>query len=313
MKPTQKKFGIVIHGGAGGIKRENNSPEEEQAYLKALENSIDAAYLILEQEGSSIDAVTEAVKILEDCPLYNAGCGAVMNALGKHELDASIMDGATGKSGGVGIVTTIKNPILAARKVMEESPHTLLAADGAEGFAKQYSLEEVNNEYFTTELRKQQYLKAKKKNKILLDHETDSSKGSVGTVGAVALDQNGNVAAATSTGGLTNKFPGRIGDTAVIGAGTYASNKTAAISCTGTGDTFLAISASKTVSDLMQYKNLNLKDAAKYTLIEIKKKNGIGGIIGITKDCEIVEAFITEGMFRGHHLSNGRKKVLMYK
>jgi beta-aspartyl-peptidase (threonine type) len=305
-------FGIVIHGGGGAIKFKDYPKDEEEKQIKDLNLALEKGYKILEKGGSSLDACTEAVLFLEDSPYYNAGKGAVLNSEAEHELDASIMCGSSKACGAVGVVKTIKNPILAARMVMEKSPHNFIAALGAEKFAKENGIEIVKNSYFKTEKRYQQYLKAKEQDVIILDHD-DNQTGSIGTVGAVALDKNKNVAAATSTGGLTHKHPGRIGDTGVIGAGTYADNNTAALSCTGTGDVFLAVSAAKTISDLIEYKGLSLYEACKIVLENIKNNNGLGGVIGITQKADIIELFNTEGMFRGHYLSNGQKKVRVYK
>lgn len=312
MDSNKAPFGLVVHGGAGGVLRKNYSESEQKTHLDVLEQAVNAGYGVLSKGHSSLDAAIAAVRVLEDSPLYNAGKGAVYNAAGEHELDASVMDGQTKSCGGVGAVKTVKSPILLARKVMEDSPHTLMAAAGAEQYAQDCGLDMVENSYFNTDKRYQQYVLAKKHNVITLDHIDDDSHGSKGTVGAVALDQSGNIAAATSTGGLTHKMVGRIGDSAVIGAGTYADNDTAALSCTGTGDVFLAVSATKMVSDMMAYKGLSLHDAVAAVLNEIKLRGGDGGMIGITKDAEIIESFNTTGMFRGHRLSNGQKSILMF-
>jgi beta-aspartyl-peptidase (threonine type) len=318
MSNIKKTYGIVVHGGAGGVIRNNYTQAEEKAQLDVLEQAIDAGYAILERGGNSKDAAIAAIKIFEDSPLYNAGKGSVFNADGKHELDASFMDGASLKGGGVGIVKTIKNPVLVARKVMEDCPHTLLAAEGAERYAKEHGFDMVENEYFSTKKRYEQYLQAKKKDDITLDHgdsidcSQDDEMGSMGTVGAVVLDKNGNLVAATSTGGLTHKHPGRLGDSAVIGAGTYADNDTAAISCTGTGDIFLSIAAAKTMSDYLEDNNLCLSKAANAILEEVTQRGGRGGLIAITAKGESIEAFTTEGMFRAHRLSNGEKNIAMY-
>src|SRR5437868_121359 len=255
-----KKFGLVIHGGAGTIERSNMTPEKEREYRAGLERALAAGYEILKRGGSSLDAVEAAVRVLEDDPRFNAGRGSVFTSAGTNEMDAAIMDGRTLKAGAVGSLKHIKNPISLARLVMEKSPHLMLDCAGAEAFAKANGIELVDQKYFFTQDRWEALRKIKAAEKHRASGEgtsfliTDQDRH--GTVGAVALDKNGNLAAATSTGGTTNKMPGRIGDTPVIGAGTYANNQTCAVSCTGDGEYFIRAGAAHEVSALMKYRSM---------------------------------------------------------
>lgn len=305
-KNKEQKVAIVIHGGAGTILKKNMSPELEAEYNLVLEKAVREGYAILKNGGTSIDAVEKTINILEDSPLFNAGKGAVFTNQGKNELDASIMDGKTLKAGAVAGVTTVKNPIDLARAVMEKSEHVMLAREGAEYFASQHGIEIVDPSYFYVESRYKSLLKAKEKEKIELDHDSKASfydatikDSKFGTVGCVALDKDGNIAAGTSTGGMTNKKWGRIGDSPVIGAGTYANNKTCGVSATGWGEFFIRNVVAYDISALMEYKNLSLKDAANEV---IQKKltalGGDGGIIAIDKEGNIVMEFNTAGMYR---------------
>src|SRR5687768_8969934 len=270
---------IVIHGGAGTILKSQMTDEREKEYINALTEALRSGYSILKNGGSSLDAVESTVRMLEDNPLFNAGKGAVFTNEGKNELDASIMNGKTLSAGAVAGVTTIKNPISGARAVMEKSSHVMMAGKGAEQFAAQAGLEIVDPSYFRTEsrweslqrIKKEDSLKTEmdhsdKKQKALLNHTNHDSK--FGTVGAVALDINGNLAAATSTGGMTNKKFGRIGDSPIIGAGTYADNNTCAISCTGWGEYFIRLVIAKTVSDMMEYGKMSLQKAAEEVIMK---------------------------------------------
>ena len=322
---SNKKFTLVIHGGAGTILKKNMTPEKEQAYQLALNNALQAGYAILNKGGTALDAVEAAVRLMEDSPLFNAGKGAVFTNEGKNELDASIMDGKNLGAGAVASVTTIRNPITAARAVMEKSQHVMMVGSGAEKFAQQQGLVLVDPSYFYTEERWQGLLKvrAQDPDSVALDHGNKSTSmlkqpgnrdDKYGTVGAVALDQHGNLAAATSTGGMTNKKFGRIGDAPIIGAGTYANNATCAVSCTGWGEFFIRLSVAKTVSDLMEYKGLSVQ-AATNELIQKKVPalGGDGGLIAVDKSGNVAMPFNTEGMYRGYIKQDGKAVVQIYK
>ncbi len=322
---SSKKFTLVIHGGAGTILKKNMTPEKEQAYQLALNNALQAGYTILTKGGTALDAVEAAVRLMEDSPLFNAGKGAVFTNEGKNELDASIMDGKNLGAGAVASVTTIRNPITAARAVMEKSQHVMMVGSGAEKFAQQQGLELVDPSYFYTEERWQGLLKvrAQDPDSVALDHGNKSTSmlkqpgnrdDKYGTVGAVALDQHGNLAAATSTGGMTNKKFGRIGDAPIIGAGTYANNATCAVSCTGWGEFFIRLSVAKTVSDLIEYKGLSVQ-AATNDLIhkKVPALGGDGGLIAVDKSGNVAMPFNTEGMYRGYIKQDGKAVVQIYK
>ena len=312
-----KKIGLAIHGGAGTIERSNMNPEKERAYRHGLEQALRAGYEILKHGGSSLDATEAAVRVLEDDPHFNAGRGSVFTSAGTNEMDASIMDGRTLKAGAVGCVQHIKNPIGLARLVMEKSPHVMLDCAGAEAFARANGIELVEQKYFYTKERWEalQKIKAAEKTKASGDGIsfliTDQDRH--GTVGAVALDKDGNLAAATSTGGMTNKMPGRIGDTPVIGAGTYANNETCAVSCTGDGEYFIRAAAAHEVSALMQYGGMKLQEAAQRALDTVKKLGGSGGLIAIDKKGEITLPFNTNGMYRGYADHDGKFVVEIYR
>ncbi len=315
---TEKHFAIVIHGGAGTIKKENMTAEQEKAYTEKLQEAINTGYAILENGGSSLEAVQKTINIMEDSPLFNAGKGAVFNSNGKNELDASIMDGKSLNSGAVAGVQQIKNPINAARIVMDSTRHVMLSGKGAEDFAKQYGITFVDDRYFFTEKRMQQLQKAQGKNKVQLDHANIENDELVddhkyGTVGAVAIDKNGNIAAATSTGGMTNKKYGRIGDSPIIGAGTYANNKTCGVSATGTGEYFIRTVAAHETSSLMLYKNLSLKASLDNVVQQIGDLGGDGGMVALDKDANIAWSFNTEGMYRGYKKSNGENVLKFYE
>jgi beta-aspartyl-peptidase (threonine type) len=305
-----QSFGIAIHGGAGAIHRSSMSPELQQRYEGALQEAVDTGYKILEAGGSGLEAVEAAVVVLEDFPLFNAGKGSVFNHIGKHEMDASIMYGKTREAGAAGAVSGVKNPIKLAKQIMLQSEHVMLFGMGAEEFARRQGLEFAPEEYFYEETRYQQWQEALKEDKILLDH-TDRK---FGTVGAVALDKHGNLSAATSTGGMTNKRFGRVGDSPIIGAGTYANNKTCAISCTGHGELFIRAVVAHDISCLMEYKGLSLTEACNEVvhnkLIAI---NGEGGLVAIDKDGNIEMPFNSEGMYRAFRHSNDTATVKIYK
>lgn len=316
---------LVIHGGAGTILRRNMTPEKEKAYTEGLQQALAAGYAILEKGGSALDAVEAAVRVMEDNPLFNAGKGAVFTNAGTNELDASIMDGKSLAAGSVAGVTTIRNPITAARAVMEHSPHVLLVGRGAEQFAAEQGLQIVDPSYFYTEERWQGLQRIKKEDsaKTELDHggrksgaglkQPENRDSKYGTVGAVALDMAGNLAAATSTGGMTNKRYGRVGDAPIIGAGTYASNASCAISCTGWGEFFIRLVMAKSVSDRMEYGGWSLDRAAGEMIHKaLPALGGDGGLIGVDKDGNIVMPFCTEGMYRGY-VKEGKTEVRIFK
>jgi len=305
-------FSIAIHGGAGTLVKGMMTPEKEFAYKQALQKALDTGYTVLENGGKAIGAVEAAVKALEDSHLFNAGKGAVFTADETHEMDASIMDGKTLDAGAVTLISGIKNPISLAKDVMEKSEHVFLAGEGAMQFAKVngYSLE--NAEYFYDELRHQQWLDIKDTDNFQLDHSAKKDS-KFGTVGAVACDKNGNIAAATSTGGMTNKRYGRVGDSPMIGAGNYANNKTCAVSCTGSGEFFIRGVVAYDVSCLMEYKGLTLTEASEEVINKrILEIGGDGGLIAVDAQGNIAMPFNTEGMYRGVKTSEGMDVVLIY-
>jgi beta-aspartyl-peptidase (threonine type) len=298
-----QKYGLAIHGGAGTILKKNMPPEKEAAYIEKLNEALSAGYKILEVGGTSLDAVNAAINIMEDSPLFNAGKGAVLTEKGEAELDASIMEGKSLMAGSVAGVKHIKNPINLARLVMEKSPHVMMIGDGAEEFAKQNNYELVDNKYFITEERWLQYLKIK---------EAQDKKH--GTVGCVALDKNGNLAAGTSTGGMMMKKFGRVGDAPIIGAGTYANNNTCAVSATGHGEYFIRLGVAKDISSLMEYKNYSLDQAASEVIYtKLTKLGGTGGVIAIDKNGNVAMPFNTEGMLRGYIINGSAPIVKIYK
>ena len=304
-KELRTNYALVIHGGAGNITPENLPADIAAEYEKVLNQVLKVGDSILLNGGTSIDAVETCVRMMEDSPLFNAGKGAVFNAEGKNELDAAIMDGNTGLAGAVAGVTSIRNPISAARAVMEKSNHVILSGKGAEIFAAEQGLEIVSPEYFFTQSRWNAYLKAKAFNDSI--GEIDKKHG---TVGCVALDRHGNLAAATSTGGMTYKKYGRIGDTPVIGAGTYADNKTCAVSATGHGEFFMRNMVAYDIAAIMKYKGLSVTEAAEVVVMhKLKKQGGTGGIIAVDKKGNIAMPFNTKGMFRGYVKAGGERMV----
>jgi beta-aspartyl-peptidase (threonine type) len=305
--PTKPRFAIAIHGGAGTILKSSMTPEQEAQYRMKLAEAVDIGYAILEKGGTSLDAVEAVVQRLEDDSLFNAGKGSVFNSEGKVELDASIMDGNTLKAGAVAGVHHVKNPIRLARTVMEKSEHVFFIGDGAEKFAQEHGLELVDESYFFTEARWQSLQKAKAK-------ESLTEKEKHGTVGAVALDQHGNLAAATSTGGMTNKKFGRIGDSPIIGAGTYADNETCAISATGHGEYFIRAVVAHDIASLIRYKRLSIQAAAEEVVMnKLAKLGGTGGIIAIDRNANIAMPFNTDGMYRAYKVQGGKTFVAIYK
>lgn len=314
MKSTSPVPVIAIHGGAGTISRASVSSEQEAAYHAALRDVLQAAQQLLAAGGSALDAVSLAVDLLEDCPLFNAGHGAVFTHDETHELDAAVMDGATLRAGAVACVSRVRRPLRAARAVMERSEHVLLVGSGAEAFAQACGLELVDPAYFSTEARRAQLQRARSSDATLLDHDAAAlafrhpaagvpplDEGSkLGTVGAVALDAHGNLAAATSTGGMTNKRPGRVGDTPLIGAGTYADNRTAAVSCTGSGEMFMRVVAAYDVCARMAYAGQSLAVAAQEVVMQVLPAiGGRGGLIAVDALGNLSLPFNTEGMYRG--------------
>lgn len=309
---TNKPFGIVIHGGAGTIKQ--SDPKLEAKIINDLEAIVNNAKSALENGASAIDVVETAVRALEDNPFFNAGKGAVYTNQGEHELDASIMDGQTLQSGAICGVRYSPNPITLARAVMEQSEHVFLGGLGAEAFAREKGLPEVGCDYFDTETRYQQYLVAKENNQFALESSEDAKDNKFGTVGAVALDMNGHLAAATSTGGITNKLYGRIGDSPVIGAGTYANDATCAVSATGYGEAFIRKVVAHDIHARMLYSGVSLAQAADAVVMqELPKINGDGGIIAIDKDGNITMPFNTKGMYRAFATANSAAKAFIFK
>lgn len=292
---------LVIHGGAGDITRDQLHGDLAAQYYDALHAALIIGYRILDSGGSSLDAVEAVVMYMEDCPLFNAGRGAVFTSEGKHELDASVMDGSTGMAGAVAGVTTVKHPVSAARAVMEKSEHVMLAGRGADLFAAEQGLEIVDPSWFFTQERYEGWKRAKEKiNKK-------------GTVGAVALDKKGNLAAATSTGGMSMKRYGRVGDAPVIGAGTFASNATCGVSCTGHGEYFIRNAVAHDLSARMAYQRTSLRDAAHQIVqIKLKQQGGTGGLIAIDKRGNYVMEFNTKGMFRGVLLPGGEIHAMIF-
>jgi beta-aspartyl-peptidase (threonine type) len=302
---------IVIHGGAGTISRDAMTPEKEKNYRDALRTAIDKGYDVLANGGSSTNAVIEVITFLEDSPLFNAGKGSVFTHEGTNEMDASIMDGKTLMAGAVAAVTNIRNPIRAAHAVMTKSEHVFLSGKGAEEFARDQGLEIVDPTYFFDSTRYEQWQKALLKNKAYISEDLMDEK--FGTVGCVALDAQGNIAAGTSTGGMTNKKFGRIGDSPIIGAGTYADNQTCGISSTGHGEFFIRLAVAHNISAIIENTDATLEEAANKMIHEkLTALGGTGGVIGLTKRGEIVMTFNTEGMFRGFRRVGEEAQVFIY-
>lgn len=308
-----QKTAIAIHGGAGTLLKGQMTAEKENQYRAALQNALYAGYKLLEDGATAIDAVEEAVKILEDSPLFNAGKGSVFTAEGTHEMDAAIMDGKTLNAGAVSLITGIKNPISLARDVMDKSDHVFLAGEGAMRFAQSLDYKTETEDYFYDDLRHNQWLEIKDTDNFQLDH-SNQKDSKFGTVGAVACDKEGNIAAATSTGGMTNKRFGRIGDSPVLGAGNYANNKTCAVSCTGSGEYFIRGVVAYDVACLMEHKEYSLEHASNevinHRLLEI---GGDGGLIAVDTAGNISLPFNTDGMYRGFKTSDGVEEIAIYK
>jgi len=308
-----KRYSMVIHGGAGTLVKGLMTAELELKYKTALHSALEVGYTLLANGGTALDAVALSVNLLENSPLFNAGKGSVFTNDGTHEMDAAIMDGKELQAGAVSLITGIKNPISLARDVMEKSDHVFLAGEGAMRFAKQQNYVLENPNYFYDEVRYRQWQGIKDSDTFQLDHSV-KQEGKFGTVGAVACDQNGNLAAATSTGGMTNKKWGRVGDSPMIGAGTYANNKTCAVSCTGSGEFFIRGVVAYDVSCLMEYKGLSLKQAADEVIMNrVLKIGGDGGLIAVDAQGNIALPFNTEGMYRAYKTSVGMEEVAIYK
>ncbi len=307
------RFSIAIHGGAGTLVKGLMTSELEVNYKKALDVALEAGYEVLKQGGRSLDAVEVAVKHLEDTPLFNAGKGSVFTAEGTHEMDAAIMDGKELQAGAVSLITGIRNPVALARDVMEKSDHVFLAGEGAMRFAKSNGYSFEKDEYFYDEVRYRQWQGIKDSDKFQLDHSV-KKEGKFGTVGAVACDTHGNLAAATSTGGMTNKKWGRVGDSPMIGIGNYANNKTCAVSCTGSGEFFIRGVVAYDVSCLVEYKGLSLEEATSEVIHKrILEIGGDGGLIAVDSKGNISMPFNTEGMYRASKNSEGIKEIAIYK
>ncbi|CAN7256182.1 isoaspartyl peptidase/L-asparaginase [Trinickia sp. LjRoot230] len=326
---------LAIHGGAGAMARAHATAEMRETYEAALARTLRDAGRLLEQGASALDAVTEAVRLLEECPLFNAGHGAVFTSVGTHELDASIMDGRTLNAGAVANLRTVRNPVLAARAVMERSQHVLFVAEGAEAFAREQGLECVAPSFFSTPLRREQLERVRQADAqhTALDHDAGSACAAplsfarapqggapldedrkLGTVGAVALDAHGNLAAATSTGGMTNKQPGRVGDTPIIGAGCYADNRTCAISTTGSGEMFIRMVVAHDIAARMEYAGASLEEASHYVVHEkLPRIDGRGGLVAVDAHGNITMPFNTEGMYRGFIRTGQPPVVAIYR
>ncbi len=315
---TQKQFSmntfsIAIHGGAGTLVKGMMTTELESQYKAALKLALNKGFEVLETGGTAVDAVEEATKYLEDSHLFNAGKGSVFTADETHEMDASIMDGKTLNAGAVSLITGIKNPIVLAKDVMEKSEHVFLAGKGAMEFAKLHNYKVENPEYFYDEFRHNQWLEIKDTDSFQLDHSVKKDS-KFGTVGAVACDKEGNIAAATSTGGMTNKRYGRVGDSPMIGAGNYANNSTCAVSCTGSGEFFIRGVVAYDVACLMEHKGLSLHEASDEVINNrILEINGDGGLIAVDAKGNIAMPFNTEGMYRACKSSSGLEEIAIYK
>ena len=328
-QPQEHKWAIELHGGAGVIERKAMNPKTEAAYRAGLEQALQAGADVLSKGGTSLDAVEAAIRLMEDDPLFNAGRGAVFTAEGKNELDAAIMDGATLKAGAVAGVTRTRHPISLARAVMEKSPHVMLIGAGADAFAKQVGLEQVDPSFFFTERRWEGLVRQlEKEGKPIPPRPAGAPPAPAeparpieppqahkfGTVGVVALDRNGNIAAGTSTGGIQGKQWGRVGDSPIIGAGTYASNASCAVSATGTGEYFIRLTVARDICALVQYKNMPLQAAADEVVQQrLTAMHGDGGVIAIAPDGQMAWSFNTPGMYRARLVEGGEPHVAVFK
>lgn len=321
------ELALALHGGAGTIARASMTPEQEQAYRAALQAATEVGYAVLKAGGPALDAVEMAVRSLEDCPLFNAGKGAVFTHNGHHEMDAAIMDGRNRAAGAVAGVRTVQNPIRAARLVMEHTEHVLLAWPGADELAREHGLPVQPAEYFFTQHRYNQLQDALREGRVRLDHSEATEPGAaasgvaypedpkkkMGTVGAVARDVHGNLAAATSTGGMTNKRYSRIGDSPIIGSGTFADNSTCAISCTGHGEFFLRAVVAHDIACLMEYRGLSLAEACRVVVHDkLAPVGGEGGLVAVDASGHVALPFNSEGMYRASLTSNSPLYIGIY-
>ncbi|MBS1644916.1 MAG: isoaspartyl peptidase/L-asparaginase [Bacteroidetes bacterium] len=307
---SHSTIALALHGGAGTILRETMTPELQAQYQLGLQTALDAGYAILEAGGSAIDAVAATVSSLEDCPLFNAGRGSVFNHIGEHEMDAAIMAGNNLACGAVAGIQGVRNPVQLARAVMEETEHVLLIGQGAQTFAQTQDFPLQPASYFFTQQRFDQWQQALQEGRVQLDH----TEKKFGTVGAVALDIRGDLAAATSTGGMTNKQFGRVGDSPIIGAGTWAANDTCAISCTGHGELFIKAAVAHDIHCLMSYKGLSLQEASDLVVLEkLVKIGGEGGLVAVDAQGNISMPFNSDGMYRACKSSGREAQVLIYK
>ncbi len=304
---TPKKYVLVLHGGAGVMSEKSMTPAIQKEYLLVLNHALQTGDSVLASGGTSMDAVGKTIMVMEDSPLFNAGKGAVFTHEGTVELDASVMDGKTLAAGAVAGIKDIKNPILLARAVMEKSEHVLLTGSGASQFALEQGFKPVPNSYFYTDKRRQQLEELLKKERIAGINDKH------GTVGCVALDTFGNIAAGTSTGGMSNKKYGRVGDSPIIGAGTYANNNTGGFSCTGHGEYYIRLGFSRDISALMEYKQMDVQKACQAEIEKLTKLGGTGGVIGLDQSGNVAMEFNTSGMFRGFIKSTGEKYVAIFK
>lgn len=313
----ENKIGLVVHGGAGTMERGKMTAEKEREYRAGIESALRAGWEVLQHGGSSLDATEAAIRAFEDNPLFNAGKGSVFTIAGTNEMDAAIMDGKTLKAGAVACIQHVKNPIGLARLVMERSPHVLMSGGGAEDFAKQHGIELVDAKYFFTQDRWDALQKLKAAEKSGTGNGDKrfylSDQDLHGTVGAVALDRNGNLAAATSTGGKTGKLSGRIGDTPIIGGGTYANNATCAVSGTGDGEFFIMATVAHDLSALMEYSHKSVEEAGMAVINKVGKLGGTGGLIAIDRNGAIALPFNTSGMYRGYVDANGKFVTEIYR
>ncbi|MFW5821846.1 MAG: isoaspartyl peptidase/L-asparaginase family protein [Tangfeifania sp.] len=303
----QEKYAIVIHGGAGVMSKSAMSEERQEAYKAKLNEALELGQKLLHEGNNATDVVVRVIEVLENSPLFNAGKGAVFTHDGINELDASIMEGKTLKAGAVAGVRDVKNPIKGAREVMENSAHVLLSGEGASEFAKEQGLEIVKNKYFFTESRYQSLKQLQKRER------ERTEKDNTGTVGCAVLDTYGNICAGTSTGGMTNKKYGRIGDSPIIGAGTYANNKTCAVSCTGHGEYYIRLGFARDISALMEYQNMSVQEACAEEIRKLSELGGTGGVIGIDAKGNVAMEFNTSGMFRGYIKSSGEKEIAIFE
>ncbi len=302
----QQQYALVLHGGAGVMSRSEMSEERQAEYKATMEKALLHGEQLLKNGATSSDVVVEVIKIMEDSPLFNAGKGAVFTNSGKIELDASVMEGKTLNAGAVAGVKDIKNPIMAARKVMDNSEHVMLSGKGASDFAKKQGIEIVNNKYFYTRSRYESLKQLQKSEK------KPTTSDNTGTVGCVALDIHGNLFAGTSTGGMTNKKFGRIGDSPIIGAGTYANNNTCAVSCTGHGEYFIRLGFARDVSALMEYKNMSVTESCREEIRKLSELGGTGGVIALDARGNVAMEFNTSGMMRGYIKSTGEKEIAIF-